>query len=227
MELHLLEVRLLGNYDVRLNGAPVEINSRPARLLLAYLVLMAGTPQPRDKVAGILWPDSDETSARGNLRQALWRLRKSIGPGCLSVDNTTVAFEDSPECWLDTASLEDPADGDLVATLSAYKGELLPGYYENWVLLERERLWAAFERKSQRLLALLRRQQAWSDLLHWAENWIAFGQAPEPAYRALMIANAAQGDLPAVASAYERCVSALQLEVGVDPSEKTRTLYDR
>ena len=55
MELHLLEVRLLGNYDVRLDGAPVEINSRPARLLLAYLLLMAGTPQPRDKVAGILW----------------------------------------------------------------------------------------------------------------------------------------------------------------------------
>jgi hypothetical protein len=56
-----------------------------------------------------------------------------------------------------------------------------------------------FERNIQRLLDRLQLQQAWTDVLQWAEHWIAFGQTPEPAYRALMIAYGAQGDLAAVA----------------------------
>lgn len=223
----MLEIRLLGQYDVRRDGEPVEIVSRPSRLLLAYLALTAGKHHPRERLAGLLWPESDEASARGNLRQALWRLRKAIGEAYLLVDNKTIAFNSGCEYWLDTALLDDRPGRILTEVIAAYEGELLPGYYEEWVLLERERLRAAFERKMHRLLHTLQQQEQWPELLRWAERWIAFGHTPEPAYRALMIAHAFQGDLAAADAAYERCAETLQLEVGVEPSPETRELHDR
>ena len=62
----MLEVRLLGKFEVQLEGKPVEIPSRPAQSLLSYLILNAGVAHRREKLAGLLWPDSDETNARSN-----------------------------------------------------------------------------------------------------------------------------------------------------------------
>ena len=109
----MLEIRLLGQYDVRRDGEPVKIASRPSRLLFAYLALTAGKHHPRERLAGLLWPESDESSARGNLRQALWRLRKAIGEAYLLVDNRTVAFDSAARYWLDAALLEPGNDPDL------------------------------------------------------------------------------------------------------------------
>jgi predicted ATPase/DNA-binding SARP family transcriptional activator len=223
----VLEIRFLGQYEIKRDGQVVAIESRPSRLLFAYLALTAGKHHPRERLAGLLWPESDESCARSNLRQTLWRLRKALGEDYLLVDNKTVAFNSGCPYWLDTALLEDRPDQDLTEAVSAYEGELLPGYYEDWVLLARERLQAAFERKIERLLQTLEQQGRWTEVVRWAEQWIAFGQTPEPAYRALMIAHAAKGDLAAAAGAYERCRAALQLEVDVEPSSETKRLYER
>ena len=79
----MLHIRLLGQIEIRQNGTLIDLPTQPARLLLAYLALNAGVSRPRDKLAGVLWPDSDETSARRNLRSTLWRLRKAIGDAAL------------------------------------------------------------------------------------------------------------------------------------------------
>ncbi len=104
-------------------------------------------------------------------------------------------------------------------------GELLPGFYEDWVLLERERLDAAFERKMKRLIAQLLQEQRWNDVFDWAERWIAQGNVPEAAYRALIVSHSATGELSKVEAVYQRCVEALYQEIGVDPSEETQKLY--
>lgn len=75
----MLEIRLLGQFAAQIDGAAVEVPSRQKQALLAYLALNAGTPQRRERVAGLLWPDSTEENARTYLRQALWRVRKAIG----------------------------------------------------------------------------------------------------------------------------------------------------
>jgi len=67
----MLEVRLLGRFDVRHDGKAIAITSRPAQSLFAYLILSAGTAHRREKLAGLLWPDSLEETARDNLRHAL------------------------------------------------------------------------------------------------------------------------------------------------------------
>ena len=79
----MLEVRLLGQFDVRLNGTLVIIPSRPAQSLLAYLMLNPGIQHRREMLAGLFWPDAAEENARRSLRQALWQTLGSGAHGLL------------------------------------------------------------------------------------------------------------------------------------------------
>jgi WD40 repeat protein/DNA-binding SARP family transcriptional activator len=224
---------LLGQFDLRLNGQPVELRSRPAQSFLAYLLLNAGTACRREKLSGILWPESTEANARNSLRQVLWRVHQALDldHNYLLVDDFSVTFNPSEPYWLDVAILDHkgveagPLE-ELIAAVSVYEGELLPGFYEDWVSLERDRLQAVFEQKMKVLLDRLVTEQRWPEILDWGERWIAHGNTPEPAYQSLMVAHAALGDVSSVAAVFRRCTDALR-ELGVEPSDQTRALYER
>ncbi len=226
----MLQVTLLGKFEIHLDGKPVALSSQPAQVLLAYLLLNAGVALRREQLAGLLWPDSLDSSARKNLRNTIWLVRKAIGDQYLIADKTTVTFATTTPYELDVAILEQPVESDsasLVQAISVYGGDLLPGYYEDWVQLERERLRDFFERRIQLLLERLAHEGQWSEVQRWAEHWISLGYVPEPAYRALMMSHAAQGDLSHMASAYRRCVKVLQETLDVSPSTETQALYQR
>ena len=165
----MLEVRLLGRFDIQYKMKPVLISSRPAQSLFAYLILNAGTSHRREKLAGLLWPDSLEETARDNLRHALWRMRKALEAGSaasfLQADDVAISFQESSDYWLDAAELENVSENasadELIGILSNYRGELLPGFYEEWVMLQREHLHSIFERHMERLLALLEKEKRW------------------------------------------------------------------
>lgn len=228
----MLEVRLLGLFDIKHDKTPVIISSRPAQSLFAYLILYSGVSHRREKLAGMLWPDSLEETARDNLRHALWRIRKALPSKkkneYLIANDMTITFNSSSEYWLDTSALdkvgEDASADELISVLSGYQGELLPGFYDEWVMLEREHLFSIFEHHMARLMSLLHDEKRWLDILNWGERWIKLGQKPEPAYRALMSAHAAKGDMAKVEVTYVRCVKSLK-EFGIEPSERTKMLY--
>lgn len=229
----MLEVRLLGAFEIRAGGRLVDLPSRPAQSLFAYLILNAGSLHRRERLAGLLWPASTEESARNNLRQALWKIRAALtgledeDRPYLLADNFTIGFNREASYHLDVAKLEEDADqaDSLIAVVAAYGGELLPGFYEDWVVLERERVRALYERRIQRLLDLFLQQGRWAEAQEWAERWIALGTIPEAAYRAIMVAEYGQGDRAAAAGAFRRCADALQRELGVGPSLQTEQIY--
>jgi predicted ATPase/DNA-binding SARP family transcriptional activator len=230
----MLEVHLLGTFDVKYKKKSITISSRPAQSLFAYLILRAGISHRREKLAGLLWPDSLEETARSNLRSALWRIRKAFPSHTkdeyLAADDLAITFKISSDYWLDAAELEKLSENasadELIAVLSNYQGELLPGFYDEWVVLEREHLNSVFEKKMARLMSLLQNEHRWPDILDWGERWIKLGQKPEPAYRGLMSAHAAKGDMSKVAATYERCVKSLR-KLGIEPSEQTHELFER
>src|SRR5215475_35588 len=100
-----LEVRLLGGFLISRAGSPIALTSRPAQSLFAYLILRADRAHRREKLAGMLWPDSLEETARDNLRHALWRLRKALESTSftrfLHADDVTISFKESSNYWLD------------------------------------------------------------------------------------------------------------------------------
>src|SRR5215216_6959370 len=106
----MLEVRLLGTFEVKYKKKAVAITSRPAQSLFAYLILNAGTSYRREKLAGMLWPDSLEETARDNLRHALWRVRKALesvsSARFLHADDLTIKFEASSDYRFDAAELD-------------------------------------------------------------------------------------------------------------------------
>jgi WD40 repeat protein/DNA-binding SARP family transcriptional activator len=234
----MLQIRLLGQFDVRSAGKRIDIPSRAGQSLLAYLLLNAGTPQRRERLAGLLWPDATDENARHNFRTELWRIRKALGSrddsdhDYLLSEDLIITFNPEAQFWLDVNQLQRPAsaDGlldDLIGQLTLYQGELLPGFYDDWVVLERERLQAVFERGMKWLIERLCHEQRWATVLEWSERWIALGQTPEPAYRALMAAYAALGDRAKAVATFERCRAALEQDLGVDPSPETQSLYDQ
>lgn len=228
----MLEVRLLGSFVVLLDGTPVKFPTRTAESLLAYLVLNPDVAHRRERLAGLLWPDIDDSRARSNLRHTLFRLRKAIGENFFESDKVTIKFDPGPQYILDAAQLE-LAEGETISSedmarrISVYKGELLSGFYDEWITLERERVQALFEHRMQDLLDQLVMEGKWREVREWGEFWIAHGFSPEPAYRSLMMAFAGLGDLSGVASVYQRCVDDLRSDLSVEPSAETNYLYKR
>src|SRR2546422_10495241 len=74
-----LELMLLGGFQARLvPGGPINLPTRKAKVLLAYLALPAGKPHARDQLAALLWGDVPESQSRGSLRKALFWLRQAL-----------------------------------------------------------------------------------------------------------------------------------------------------
>jgi len=129
----MLDVHLFGKFKVSLDGQSIEIPSRPTQSLLAYLILNAGTDYRREKLAGLLWPDSYESNARQNLRQTLWRLGKAIGKHYFLADKVSVGFNPQADYRLDVAILQDEitersTTDQLIRSVSVYTDVLLPGF---------------------------------------------------------------------------------------------------
>lgn len=224
----MLQIRLLGQFDVRLDGRRVVIPSRAGQSLLAYLALTIGTVHRREKLAGSLWPETSEEKARKNLRQELWRIRRAVPGDYLLADEYTVAFNREADTWLDTVVLErsGPDPQSLTSGLALYQGELLPGFYDDWLVIERERVQALFESKIESLVESLVQAERWPAVQEQCERWLAFGNTPEPAYRGLMLSYGARGDAARVGATYQRCVDDLYRDFGVEPSAETQALYN-
>ena len=234
--LRMLEVRLLGQFDMRLDGVPVVLASRQAQTLLAYLALNSGVAHRREKLAGMLWPEANDAQARNNLRYTLWQARKALArrgssaDRFLRTDKIAVTFLRESDFWIDAGELLRPVEPSvgsdaLIASLSHYGGELLPGFYEEWVLRERDRISAQYDQRMNLLLDRLMEEARWAATFEWAERWIAKAYAPEPAFRALMRVHAALGDAGGVSAAYARCRDLLRQQLGVDPSPQTARLF--
>lgn len=235
----MFEIRLLGQFSLTIDGHAIELPSRRAQSLLSYLALTAGVAHRREKLAGMFWPDSTDANARNYLRQALWRIRRSFdlysisSQSYLKTDDLVISFRKDSAYWLDAdALLERKVDEawsvrELTDLVSLYYGELLPGFYDEWTVLERDRICASFEYKMRLLLGLLVGEQRWRDVPEWAEYWIAFGTVPEPAYQALMVAYAEMRDLRSVRNVYSRYVEAMDQELGLESSVELQAQYEQ
>lgn len=227
----MLTVRLLGQFAVEEDGKPIDIPSRPAQSLLAWLVLHPDVAHRREHLAGLFWPDAGEENAHSNLRHALWRLRRAVPEAFIIADRIAIRWPVNDAWQVDVAAFigapETNSADELLSALTAYQGELLPGFYDEWVHLERERLASLYEERSARLLDLLLAEARRREAIDWAERWIAQGRTPEPAYRGLMQAHAGLGNTAAALAAYQRCIDALDRELDVPPSPETDALAEQ
>src|SRR3954451_12769658 len=110
MDPPTLRVRLLGSMDLRLGEQSLPaLDSARVESLLAYLLLHRDAPQPRQRLAFLLWPDSSEAQARTNLRHVLHKLRRSLPDDERFIEITprTLRWRPGAPLRLDVATFED------------------------------------------------------------------------------------------------------------------------
>ncbi len=202
----MLHVRLLGDLELELDGVPIDPPaSRRARSLLGLLALDRRL-HPRPHLAARFWPDVLDESARTSLRSALAALRRSLGP---EADRYLVATREraglTDHVETDVAKFERLRDADrLVEAMELWRGDLLSGLDDDWVLVARDE-WR--QKVGAVLGELATRAQNAGDLraaLAHTRRIVALDPLSEEAQRALMSRLAATGDCAAALVAYNR-----------------------
>jgi DNA-binding SARP family transcriptional activator len=245
MKSPILHAQLFGGFSlVYDNTAIAGINSARLQSLLAFLILHAASPQSRQQIAFLFWPDTSEAQARNNLRQFLFQLRQILPDSdrFLQVDSNTIFWKTDEnqiiDVWLFNRALKD-ADlynqrGDkslqrimLEQAISAYQGDLLPGSYDEWIQPEREGLRLQSQNAHRKLIQILETQREYALALTIGQRLLNLDPLDEGTYVTLLRLHALNDDLNGARRVYQNAVETLQRELDVEPNEMLRSTYQR
>lgn len=216
--------------------AVVQIELPPGPRHLIALVALNGRCA-RTHAAATLWPDCTDAVAASRLRAVLWRLRHrhagvppllDIGDSSLALNPEVVVdvhgFRQSAELLIRPHNDNDEAEQAAHAVLHA--SELLPGWYDDWVLAARERL--QYQRLSalDALAARRRRQRRTHEALEAARAAIAIEPLHESAHRTIVETHLDNGDIVEAIQHYQRFQAMLDRELGLPPSALFREVVE-
>lgn len=211
---------LLGGFRLEQDGSEITLPRAKVKTLLAYLALH---PQehPRETLATLLWGDSKDEQARASLRVALNALRKEIHPDLLLTDRETVQLNSAFPLWTDAVEL---GIQNSEFGIDLYRGELLAGFYDEWIEPERERIRDEYIALLLRAVEQARGASDYANAVTFAKRVLEIDRAHETAHQHLIFLYAAQGDRTAALKQFDECVRALDEELGVEPSPETIAL---
>jgi DNA-binding SARP family transcriptional activator len=222
-------LKLLNGFDLVHHGRSVVLPSSAQRLLA--FVALHERPQPRSYVAGSLWLDSSEERANANLRSALWRLHRNgqrlvdARGQCLALDaNVVVDLRESEA--LAHRVLETRAGDELDIDPAALSGELLPGWYDDWILFERERFRQLRLRALDTLCDRLTEAGRFDAALEAGLAAVAGEPLRESSHRAVIRAHLADGNVAEAVRQYRLCRRLLHDHLGLEPSDQTDGLLE-
>jgi TolB-like protein/Tfp pilus assembly protein PilF len=232
-----LQLVLLGGFQARAAGQEIDVPGRKERALLAFLAIPAGESRSRDKLAGLLWSDRGDSQARDSLKQAVFKLRKSLDgvqPLPLLADRDCVRLERAAVA-VDVAEFEqligEGSMESLTRATALYRGDFLDGLdlrdaaFDEWLLMERQRLRELAREALARLVDWHMASGAHDQAAAAARRLLAIDPLREVAHRALMQIYAAQGQTALALKQYQLCRDALQSELGVKPEVDTERLH--
>lgn len=221
-ESERLDVRLLGGLRVARGEDRVPL-SGDGRRLVAFLALERGWV-PRSFVAGALWLDVTQERAYGSLRSALWRVR-SQDEGVVLADGDMVSL--CPDAVVDVETAGDIAsllfsDGSTRACepswIDLFSRELLPGWYDDFVVIERESLRQQALHALEAIAASLTAEQQFPEAMRAALAAVRLDRLRESAHRAVMCIHIAEGNYSEARRQYEEYADLVEAEFGLAPS---------
>ena len=237
-----VRVSTLGRFVVEVDGSVLEFAKKTPKKpleLLKALIALGPRGAREEKLAELLWPNSEADRAALALTTTLHRLRRLIGESAIRRREGRLTVN-AEHCWVDAWILErecaalervgNAADTKEFGTtveqlLDLYKGPFLSGQAEaGWVLARRERLSAKFLRAMDTVSRVLLQDGEYSQAIRCLEKGVDVDPAAEGFYRSIMEAHLRQGHYAEALSAYERCRGALAAHAGLVPSSDTEAV---
>ena len=240
-------ITLLGAPRVEHDGVPVEVDTRKAIALVAYLAV-TGRRHTRDALAGLLWPEYNQARSRAALRRTLSSLKGARSEGWLRVDRGGVELA-REGVLVDVDRFHDLLAGcrthghpeaevcaeclpPLEEAVALHRDDFMAGFglrdsvaFDDWQFFQAEGLRRELAGALERLARGLAARDEWEAAIAHARRWLALDPLHEPAHRLLLALYAWSGQRAAALRQYRECVRVLGKELGVAPLEETTALY--
>ena len=218
---------LLGGFELLYDDEHVPLSTSAQRLLA--FVALRDRPLQRSYVAGSLWLDSPEERAAANLRSALWRLH-GCGIELVHCEGTQLSLD--PGVIVDLREAEklahralDRTNGsDLDFDATMLGGDLLPDWYDEWVVYERERFHQLRLRALDALCGRLADAGRLDGALEIGLAAVADDPLRESSHRAVVRVHLADGNIAEALRQYRLCRRLLNEQLGVEPSKRMQEL---
>jgi DNA-binding SARP family transcriptional activator len=242
-----LRLALLGPPEITIDGEPLEVDTRKAIALIAYLAV-SGEQPTREQLADLLWPDLDRERGRATLRRTLSSLRAGLSGKWLHTDRTRV-WLNGDNRGSDVEEVRDlvridhghgpdrlcPDCAPQLATAAAlFRGPFMAGFYlrdssdfEDWQRREEEHQQRILREVLDRLALALAAGGRFAEAAEAARRRIALDPLDESAHRQLMQCLVWNGDRAGAMRQFRDCAAVLDRELGVSPLPETRLLYEQ
>lgn len=244
-----LRFQLFGKFSIQRDAQLVKgLDASKEQELLCYLLVRRDRCHPREALASLLWGNTSTEKSKKYLRQALWHLQATLEVAELAcqqvllVEHDWVQLNLRSELWLDLALFErafattegvtgrqlDSSGAQILKeAVELYKGDLLDGWYQDWCLFERERLQNIYLSMLDKLMTYSEEHREYEAGQSYGSTILRYDRARERTHRQLMHLQYLAGDRTGALRQYERCVTALDEELGVKPERRTITLYQQ
>src|SRR4051794_34403265 len=199
-----MRINLFGNLRISVAARPVTaVGTNRLQSLIAYLLIHGDSPQPRERLAFMLWPASSESQARTNLRQLLHHLKRALPAECNLLETThfAIRWRQDGTCTSDVVDFQTAiaeaasarTENDrareiqsLATAAQLYEDDLLPGLYDDWLTPLRDEYRKRISNVLQRLAALFEEQKEYAEAIPCAERLVSLDPLSESHHQLLI-----------------------------------------
>lgn len=248
--MSFLQITLLGNIRITNDNWQSEVKlTRSLQAILAYLLLNRDRTIPREVLADIFWGELSQRRARNSLNTAIWRLRGMLEPrdisrGSYLISNQSgeLGINQESDIWLDVAVFEEKVNQVLAIPyhnlkesqiqeidniLLLYKGDLLVGFYDDWVLMEREHIRNLYIYFLKYLMNYEFQQGLYEKGLSHGQQLLELEPLQEDVHRKMIRFYMKMGQRALAIRQYKICCRLLAENLGLPPMRETQNLYEK
>ncbi len=239
-----IRLSLLGPPRLERDTETLTIPRRKTLALLAYLAV-TGVPHSREALATLFWPEHSQSSALGNLRRELSRLKDVLGEQVLEVNRFQVGLNPCAGLWLDVAAFQAQVKAALgqahilerlealQGAVAIYQADFMAGFslpdaprFDEWQFFQDDELRRLLADALQRLIESHTAIREYAQAIPYARRWLSLDPLHEPAHRQLMQLYTWSGQQSAALRQYQECQRILKEELGIEPDEDSKALYE-
>jgi DNA-binding SARP family transcriptional activator len=239
---------MLGKFQVEYDGQVLAgFEANKVQELFSFLLLYSERAHHRETLASLLWPNNSTAQSKRYLSRVIWQLQtavkeanEEIADKLLQVKPDWIQLNLNAFLWADVVVFEEAYNSVIGASgthldnekairlrnaVKMYQDDLLQGCYEDWCLFERERFQLMLLNSLDKLMLYCEVEGAYEAGLTYGTKILRYDRARECTHRRLMRLHLLAGDRTGALRQYERCVTILLEDLGIEPSENTQKLY--